>query len=142
MSPGRSHLFSKWILITCGSWLTGLGFYFVLVRPALLPEDVRFMGTTLAHIRSSVPGLEGWLRHVFIVLGGFIAGAGVLTVYVAATALPARLKGTSLAIALSGAFTVALMSAMNFSLQSDFRWLLLVPAVAWVIRLASYMSGH
>ncbi|GAB3100501.1 hypothetical protein [Lysobacter terrae] len=142
MSPGKSHLFSKWILIACGFWLIGLGFYFVLMRPALLPEDIRFMGTTPSHVRSAVPGLEDWLRHVFVVLGGFIAGAGVLTVYVAATALPARRRGTAWAIALSGAFTVALMSAMNFSLQSDFRWLLLVPAVAWVIGLVSYICRH
>jgi hypothetical protein len=31
--------------------------------------------------------------------------------------------------------TVALMSAVNFVLHSDFRWVLLVPPLAWAIAL-------
>ncbi len=131
---------STWMLIACGVWLVGLGFYFIFLRPPLLPEDPRFMGTTLVQIRAAVPGLEGWLKKVFTVMGGFIAGAGVLTVFVAAVAMPARLKGTSWAIALSGALTVALMSATNFALHSDFRWLLLVPALVWLAGLVLYVS--
>ena len=132
---------STWMLIACGVWLVGLGLYFIVLRPPLLPEDVRFMGTTLAQIRTAVPGLESWLQRVFTVMGGFIAGAGVLTVFVATVAIPRRLKGTSWAIALSGALTVVLMSATNFALYSDFRWLLLVPALVWLAGLACYMAG-
>ena len=133
---------SAWMLIACGVWLVGLGLYFIILRPPLLPEDLRFMGTTLVQIRTSVPGLEGWLQKVFIVMGGFIAGAGVFTVFVANVAMPPRLKGTSWAIALSGALTVALMSATNFALYSDFKWLLLVPAFLWLAGLVFYSAGH
>ncbi len=73
-------------------------------------------------------------------MGGFIAGAGVLTVFVAAVAMPARLKGTSWAIAFSGALTVALMSATNFVIHSDFRWLLLIPALIWLSALVAYVA--
>ena len=107
-----------------------------------MPEDLRFMGTTVAPIRAAAPGLEGWLKKVFTVMGGFMAGAGVLTVFVAAIAMPLRLKATSWAIGVSGAITVALMSWTNFVLDSDFKWLLLAPAVAWLLGLASYGAGR
>ena len=122
------------MLMTCGVWLVGLGFYFIVLRPPLLPEDPRFIGTTLAEIRAAAPGLESWLNKVFTVMGGFMAGGGVLTIFVAAVAMPSRLKGTSWAIGLSGALTVALMSATNFALSSDFKWLLVVPALIWLVR--------
>jgi len=138
----KNRLVSTWMLIAGGVWLIGLGLYFIVLRPALLPEDPRFMGTTLAQIRTAVPGLESWLKKVFTVMGGFMAGAGVLTVFVATVAIPSRLKGTSWAIALSGAFTVALMSATNFALYSDFRWLLLVPALIWLAGLVFYVAGR
>jgi hypothetical protein len=133
---------STWMLLACGVWLVALGLYFIVLRPPLLPEDPRFMGTTLAQIRTAVPGLEGWLKRVFIVMGGFMAGAGVLTVFVAAVAMPQRLKGTSWALTLSGVLTVALMSATNFALHSAYRWLLLVPALVWLAGLVFYVAAR
>jgi hypothetical protein len=130
-----------WMLVGCGVWLIGLGFYFIVLRPPLLPEDPRFMGTTFEQIRIAVPGLESWLKKVFTVMGGFMAGAGVLTVFVAIVAIPQRSRGTSWAFAISGALTVVLMSATNFALQSDFRWLLLLPALLWLAGLAIYVAN-
>ena len=78
---GKNRRFSSWMLIACGVWLVGLGFYFIALRPPLLPEDLHFMGTTAARIQIAAPGLEGWLKKVFTVMGGFMAGAGVLTVF-------------------------------------------------------------
>lgn len=138
----KNRLVSSWMLIAGGVWLIGLGLYFIVLRPALLPEDPRFMGTTLAQIRTAVPGLESWLKKVFTVMGGFMAGAGVLTVFVATVAIPSRLKGTAWAIALSGALTVALMSATNLALYSDFRWLLLIPVLVWLAGLVFYVAGR
>lgn len=131
---------SSWLIIACGVWLIGLGLYFIVARPPLLPEDARFMGATAAQIQAAAPGLEGWLNRVFTVMGGFMAGAGVLTVFVASVAMPSRLKGTSWAIALAGALTVALMSAVNFVLDSDFRWLLLVPALIWLAGVTLHLT--
>ena len=133
---------STWMILACGVWLMALGLYFMVLRPALLPEDPRFMGTTLEQLRLAAPGLESWLQKVFTVMGGFIAGAGVLTILMASMVMPRRLKGTSWALGLAGALTVALMSATNFVLQSDFRWLLLVPAVVWTAGLALFIKGR
>ena len=140
-AAGKSRHVSTWMLTACGVWLVGLGLYFILLRPPLLPEDPRFMGTTLEQLRMAVPGLEAWLNKVFTVMGGFMAGAGVLTVFVAIVAMPVRSKGTFWALAISGALTVVLMSATNFALQSDFRWLLLLPALLWFAGLAMHIAS-
>ena len=139
-NPARSA--ASWLLTACGVWLVGLGLYFIAVRPPLLPEDARLMGATATQIQIAVPGLEAWLKKVFTVMGGFMAGTGVLTVFVASATMPCRLKGTSWAIALAGALTVALMSATNFALHSDFRWLLLVPAVVWLAGLVLHVINR
>ena len=133
---------STWILMSCGVWLVGLGLYFIFLRPPLLPEDPRFMGTTLEQLQRSVPGLAPWLNKVFVVMGGFMASTGVLTVFMASVSLPARPSGASWAIVLSGVLSVALMSATNFALDSNFQWLLLVPALAWVAGLAFFVKGR
>ncbi|MCR5882237.1 hypothetical protein LRS03_04925 [Rhizobacter sp. J219] len=136
--PTSTSRTSTWLLTACGAWLIALGAYFVFVRPALLPEDPRFIGTPLERLREAAPGLEAWLHIVFTVMGGFMAGAGVLTVFLARTAVPARLRGTGWAIALAGLPTVVLMSAMNFALHSDFRWVLMLPALLWVAAVIAY----
>lgn len=64
-----------------------MGAYFAFLRPPLLPEDIRYMGSSLGQIQSAIPGLRPWLARVFGVLGGFIFAAGLLAVYVAATSL-------------------------------------------------------
>ena len=138
--PTKTHPVSTWMFAGCGIWLIALGLYFVVLRPPLLPEDPRFMGTTLSQIRADMPGLENWLKRVFTVMGGFMAGAGVLTVFLATTTMRLRPRGTFWVMALSGALTVGLMSATNFALDSDFRWVLLLPALVWLAGLAAYVA--
>ena len=64
--------FSSYVLALGGIILMGLGLYFIFIRPPLLPEGPRYMGTTLAEIQSTMPGLLIWLRRVFRVLGGSV----------------------------------------------------------------------
>jgi len=49
--PGWSTL----ILLICSVWLTGLGLYFMFFRPALLPEDLRYMGNRVVRTWSGCP---------------------------------------------------------------------------------------
>ena len=137
LEPQRQRV-SAWIFLACGVWLVGLGIYFMAFRPGLLPEDARFMGSSLAEIQSSFPRLERWLSRVFGVMGGFMAGAGVLTGFVAATAIPTRHRGTGAALALAGLLTVVAMSATNFMIDSDFKWLLLAPSLLWFSGVVCY----
>ena len=85
--PTKTHSVSTWTFAGCGIWLIALGLYFAVLRPPLLPEAPRFMGTTLAQIRADLPGLKIWLKRVFTVMDGFMTGAGVLTVFLATTAM-------------------------------------------------------
>jgi hypothetical protein len=125
-------LASRYLFIGCGVWLVGLGFYFIFVRPPLLPEDPRYMGASLEQIQQALPGLAAWLGKVFTVMGGFMAAAGILTLFTAMRLPAAASRNFTLMAALAGVAGVGLMSAVNFVLASDFRWLLLVPAVAWL----------
>ncbi len=140
-SSDRSRI-ASWLLSACGVWLVVLGIYFIALRPPLLPEDPRFMGSTLEQLRQAAPGLESWLRIVFTVMGGYMVGSGALTLFVARVAIPRRLAGTAWALAFAGLATVGLMSAMNFVLHSDFRWLLAVPAVGWAAGVVTYVASR
>ena len=126
---------SMFIFVACGIWLIGLGLYFMFLRPPLLPEDLRYMGISPGEIQSAMPGLEGWLHRVFTVMGGFMTGAGVLTILVAMKASAGREKWTWIVLALAGLFTVGTMSLTNFQLNSDFKWLLLIPSLLWLVGL-------
>ena len=134
--------FSIWIFVASGIWLIGLGAYFMFARPPLLPEDLRYLGSSAFQVEVLLPQLALWLRNVFTVMGGFIAGCGVLTIFVSVRAVPQCLQGTGIALGCTGLLTVATMSWTNFVLDSDFKWLLLAPAVAWLLGLASYGAGR
>jgi len=109
-----------------------------VLRPPLLPEDLRFLGSAPGGLAAAAPRLEHWLHLVFIVLGGQMAAVGVLM-----AALTLRLsQGHALGwrdltlLGGAGALSVGTMSAVNLVLQSDFRWPLIVPVAAWVVAVA------
>ncbi|MDO8777234.1 MAG: hypothetical protein Q7K57_52690 [Burkholderiaceae bacterium] len=122
-----------------GIWLIGLGLYFALLRPALLPEDPRYIGSSLAQIQAALPGLERWLSHVFVVMGGFMAASGLLTISLALTAVVARRRGIGIVLLLAGLASVVTMSWTNFAIDSNFKWLLLAPAILWFTGLVCYV---
>jgi hypothetical protein len=130
---------AEWIVAACGVWQIGLGLYFMIMRPALLPEDLRYIGIDAGALQAILPGLAPWLGKVFAVMGGFMAGSGVLGTYVAWQVMPLRPRGTALVLFLTGMLTLGCMSVVNFKLHSDFRWLLLVPATAWNAAMGLYL---
>ncbi len=130
------------VLLVCGLWLIALGLYFLFLRPALLPEDPAFIGSSLEAIRTAVPGLERWLGHVFNVMGGFMIATGVVTTFLAWRFISRREPGTFATLLMAGVASVALMSATNFLLHSNFRWLLLLPALLWLAGLLLYLREN
>ncbi|HDZ74392.1 MAG TPA: hypothetical protein ENH55_16845 [Aurantimonas coralicida] len=97
-------------LVLAGMILMGMGAYFAFLRPSLLPEDPRFMGTTLAEIETAMPGLLAWLPHVFRVLGGFMFTTGLLTAYVAVTVFKAGQSAAAAVIAVAGLTSIGWMA--------------------------------
>ncbi len=126
---------SSTVLALAGIILMGLGLYFVFLRPPLLPEDPRYMGTTLADIQTTLPGLLTWLRRVFWVMGGYMFATGLLTVYVALTSFRSRAKGAAVIVAIAGLASIGWMAVVNFLIASDFKWLLLAFVLPWGIGL-------
>lgn len=139
MTDSRRLPLSAKVFLVCGFYLVALGLYFIFLRPALLPEDSRYIGSSLEAIRIAVPGLERWLGLVFKVMGGFMVATGALTVLAACHWLAKRERGTFAALVVAGSASVGLMSAINFLLHSDFRWLLLLPALLWLFGLGCYL---
>ncbi|RPI87736.1 MAG: hypothetical protein EHM40_22780 [Chloroflexi bacterium] len=116
---------SSTFLALGGFILMGLGLYFILIRPPLLPEDPRFMGTTPAQIQATVPGLLIWLRRVFWVMGGFMFATGVSIAHIAVTTFQRRARGAQSVVALVNLASIGWMTVVNFMINSDFKWLLL-----------------
>ena len=140
MRPPRVRGAAEWLIASCGVWHIGLGLYFIFVRPALLPEDIRYIAADVNALQAVAPHLGDWLGKVFTVMGGFMAGAGVLIAYIGWMILPGRPRWATLVLVLAGALTLGLMSAVNFALHSDFRWVLAAPPVAWFAAVWAYAS--
>ncbi|MDQ6695152.1 MAG: hypothetical protein M3014_12160 [Chloroflexota bacterium] len=124
-------MYAPILLAACGIMLIGLGAYFVLLRPPLLPEDTRAIEATGGQITTLAPGLSAWLKHVFWVMGGYMASTGVLTIYVGLVSVPGHARGASGVAALAGLLSIGWMAAVNFIIDSDFKWLLLGFALLW-----------
>ena len=134
----RLYPFYPKVLAFGGIILMGIGLYFIFLRPPLLPEDARYMNTTLAEIQAAAPGLSTWLQKVFWVMGGYIFTVGMLTVYMAFSSFQARARGVFPVIALAGLSSIGWMTFVNFIIASDFKWLLLLCALPWLAALILY----
>ncbi len=111
----------------------------MFARPSLLPEDLRYLGESAVQVELLLPQLMPWLQNVFMVMGGFMAGCGVFTIFVGVRVVPELVRGTGTALCCAGFLTVTTMSWTNFLLNSDFKWLLLIPAIAWLLGFVCYV---
>ena len=130
--------YSAFVLAFAGLLLIAMGIYFVLLRPALLPEDLRYMNTSLSVMHNSAPGLSAWLQKVFWVMGSYIFTTGLLTIFISLTSFRKRLPGAFNIVVLAGTSSIGSMTVVNFMIGSDFKWLLLIFTLPWVIALILY----
>ena len=134
----RFRPFYPKVLALGGIILMGIGLYFIFLRPPLLAEDARYMDTTIAEIQAAVPGLTRWLQKVFWVMGGYIFTVGLLTIYIAFSSFQERTRVAFLIIAIAGLSSIGWMTIVNFIINSDFKWLLLMSALVWAAALILY----
>lgn len=121
------------ILLALGILTLGLGAYFSFLRPALLPEDLRFTGVDPERLD---PRMVAWLRIVFRTWGGFMAGLGILLGAVGGNLLsprPGVLQWGAAAAVLVG-FGRFLLS--NLQLRSDY-----LPFVAGLFTIAAVAAS-
>ena len=126
---------SSIVLVLAGGCLIAVGIYFILLRPPLLPEDIRYIGFAAREFDHLRPRLESWLTQVFRVLGGYVLATGALTVTLAATAFRTRQKGAAAGVLIGGAASIGVMAVVNVMIDSDFKWLLLGIALLWACSL-------
>lgn len=127
--------YSATVLALGGAILMILGPYFVLLRRPLLLEAPRFMGTSMAQIQLSAPGLLIWLRRGFSVMGSYMFATGLLTFYVALPYFRVRARDAAGVVAISGLSRLGLMAAVNLMIASDFRSLILSFVFPWALAL-------
>ena len=126
---------SSIVLSATGILLMFVGMYFILLRPPLLPEDIRYMAFSAIELDNVRPRLESWLTQIFRVMGGFVTATGTLTVTLAATAFRKRQKGVAFGVLTGGIASIGLMAAVNFVINSNFRWALFGIALLWACSL-------
>lgn len=126
------------VLAVCGVALLGIGLYFMFVRPAFLPEDVRYAGASLKQLQAIAPNISEWLRWVFWVLGGYITATSLLTIYFAKTSFRYRSRGAGTIATLTGVASVGIMAAVNIIIHSDFELPLVGLAALWGLALVQY----
>jgi hypothetical protein len=134
---------AKWslssiLLLLFGIYLLFMGSYFLLLRPPLLPEDLRYMGASQAQLEMAAPRLTAWLTQVFRVMGGFVSASGILTIAVAATLFRSHHRGIGIATAIAGLASIGLMTIVNFTIGSDFKWVLLGAALLWACSMVLF----
>jgi hypothetical protein len=128
---------AAWLFGAAGVLEAGIGAFFIAVRPALLPEDLRFLAASGSSVDRTLPRLRTWLRRVFLVLGGHALAAGILTIFVAATAVRGGDPAAVLALTGAGAASIGVMTVVNFVIRSDYRWLLAAFAAVWLTATAA-----
>ena len=129
---------SSIVLAVAGVSLIGVGIYFILLRPPLLPEDVRYMALPAAQLDIVKPRLELWLTQVFRVMGGYVLATGALAITLAATAFRTHQKGAAIGALIGGAASIGWMATVNFMINSDFKWALLGMALLWACGLVLF----
>ena len=137
------HRTAAGLMGLCGLYQVALGLYFIALRPALLPEDLRFLASGVAGPQAGLPRLQIWLHLVFIVLGGQMASVGVLLIGSSLRIFHTKMRRWRELVLLgaAGALSVGTMAGVNFVLGSDFRWLLIVPAMTWAVGLVLSVLG-
>ncbi len=131
LEPNSLRRSSVALFLVLGGYQIALGIYFMAFRPALLPEDARFIGAR------PPPNLEQWLDLVFTVMGGQMVALGVAIIALGARPRePIVHRPETIALAFAGLLSAGVMSLINFALGSDFKWLMLLPVMLWVLAVS------
>ena len=138
MNESKPWTPSSIVLIMAGVALIGVGVYFIFLRPPLLPEDVRYLALPTSQLDILRPRLELWLTQVFRVMGGHVLATGVLAVALASTSFRAHQPGAAIGALIGGATSIGWMAAVNFMIDSDFKWVLLAMALLWACSLVLF----
>jgi hypothetical protein len=134
----KSWPLSSIILAVAGIALVGTGLYFILLRPPLMPEDVRYMGLPTEQVDIVRPRLEAWLSQVFRVMGSYVLATGTLTITLAATSYRTHHWSAAIGALIGGVISIGTMTIVNFTIDSDFKWVISFMALLWASSLGLF----
>lgn len=115
----RRDALSGILLLVLGLLTMGTAVFFLVLRPALLPEDIRHSGIDPGTLP---PAFLEWLGTVFRTWGGFIAGFGVLLLGIGGFLLSGRARCLYWATAIGAVVAFGRFLFSNILLDSDFLW--------------------
>lgn len=115
----RRDALSGILLLVLGLLTMGTAVFFLVLRPALLPEDIRHTGIDPGTLP---PAFLEWLGTVFRTWGGFIAGFGVLLLGIGGFLLSGRARCLYWAKAIGAVVAFGRFLFSNILLDSDFLW--------------------
>ena len=107
------------LLLVLGLLTMGTAVFFLVLRPALLPEDIRHTGIDPGTLP---PAFLEWLGTVFRTWGGFIAGFGVLLLGIGGFLLSGRARCLYWATAIGAVVAFGRFLFSNILQDSDFLW--------------------
>jgi len=109
--------------LTCvlGILTVGIGIYFLILRPPLLPEDLRHTGIDPTALP---PAFVDWLHIVFSTWGGFIAGFGATLLGIGLFMLSGRKLWLYLGTAAGALVAFGRFLLSNIIINSDSLWLI------------------
>jgi hypothetical protein len=140
MTSARPWYPSVLLLAVAAIMLMGTGLYFLFLRPTLLPEDIRYMGLSATQLGGVREPLATWLTQVFRVMGGYVLATGVLAITLALTSYREHHTGAWLGALAGGLASIGLMTAVNFTIRSDFKWVLLCMALVWAASIILFWT--
>lgn len=70
-------------------------------------------------------------------MGGYVTASGVLAFTLAVTAFRQRLPWAIAGVTIAGAASIGWMAAVNFMIDTDFKWVLLGFALTWAASIAA-----
>jgi hypothetical protein len=140
MTNTRPWYPSVLLLVVAAIMLMGTGLYFLFLRPTLLPEDIRYMGLSATQLEGIRDPLAAWLTQVFRVMGGYVLATGVLAITLALTSYREHHTGAWLGALVGGLSSIGLMTAVNFTIRSDFKWVLLCMALVWAASIILFWT--
>ncbi|GIW07443.1 MAG: hypothetical protein KatS3mg060_2248 [Dehalococcoidia bacterium] len=65
----------------------------------------------------------------------------LVTLYIALTSFRTRARGVAAIVAVAGMTSIGWMAAVNFLIDSDFKWLLFGFGLLWASAVALYWTG-
>ena len=115
----RRDALSGILLLVLGLLTMGTAVFFLVLRPALLPEDIRHTGIDPGTLP---PAFLEWLGTVFRTWGGFIAGFGDHLLGIGGFLLSGRARCLYWATAIGAVVAFGRFLFSNILLDSDFLW--------------------